>query len=125
MAILDTIFQINLGIELKKWMSDKENYVPSTVHMKYLHGKLLAAYGKDWKDVRHVYIPFNLNKKHWVALEIDLEKWLVTVYDCDIYLYKISDLHLYLNDLTSLLPILIFHHGSLESLHDRRGGGIH
>lgn len=121
-AILDTWFQRNLDKEMNRWLSDKPSYVAEKGKMRYLRGELPTSYGKDWKDVDRIYIPFNFKDKHWVALEIQLSKWCVTVYDPDVNLFKLSQVHRFLAELTYILPVMIAQYEPLAKIYEHRRG---
>lgn len=112
-VILDSLFSYNLDAEMKRWLANKEEYIPGKTKMDYLSGKLPLGRGKDWKFVNYVYMPILLNNNHWVALEIDMDKRTVFVLDCDVNLIKIADLHVCLNHLVSLVPVWISHYEAM------------
>lgn len=65
------------------------------------------AHGKFWHGANRIYSPFNLDDRHWIALEIILDKRAIYVYDCNIQLYKDSDIVSVLTPMAQLLPILL------------------
>ena len=57
-------------------------------------------------DVDYLYLPFNFDKKHWVALCVDLNCVMITVLDCNVRLRTDASLKTALDLVSKMLPIL-------------------
>ncbi|CAL2257826.1 unnamed protein product [Prunus armeniaca] len=55
------------------------NYVRNIQH--FVDGTWQHGYAQAWTKLRKVYVPYNVQQCHWVAVEIDLVQHTVTVYD--------------------------------------------
>ncbi|KAL9858955.1 putative Ulp1 protease family catalytic domain, papain-like cysteine peptidase superfamily [Arabidopsis thaliana] len=53
-----------------------------------------------------MYMPFNFDKKHWVALCVDLKTHKITIIDSNIQLRRASALYAELHPLAAMLPYL-------------------
>lgn len=82
--ILDTIFITKIGAHDPDLIT-KHPTIDESFY-KYFIG-LSPPCGKPWEGVKKVYTPFNIDNKHWVALEIQLDSKHIIVYDsqCDYY----------------------------------------
>ena len=88
---------------------------------EYFEGVRPALYGKSWDDVDFLYAPFNLNRDHWITLQIDLREWAINVYDCAVDLYKETEIYKLVYPVMTLLPVFISQHPSLGEKYKDRG----
>ena len=72
--------------------------------IRYMMGECPGEYGKRWDDAERIYTCFNIEEKHWFALEIDLCDWCVTVYDCTVDLYKDKEIFDMLRPIVETVP---------------------
>ncbi|XP_047331910.1 uncharacterized protein LOC124935524 [Impatiens glandulifera] len=61
-------------------------------------------YMPEWSTIDDVYMPVNINQKHWILCVARLQKYRIEVYDCDAYLYK--NLDPYLKPFCDMIPII-------------------
>ncbi|XP_047313718.1 uncharacterized protein LOC124917305 [Impatiens glandulifera] len=61
-------------------------------------------YMPEWSTIDDVYMPVNINQKHWILCVARLQKYRIDVYDCDAYLYK--NLDPYLKPFCDMIPII-------------------
>ncbi|CAL9217525.1 unnamed protein product, partial [Arabidopsis halleri] len=59
-----------------------------------------------YSEVDYLYLPFNFEKKHWVALVVDLNYRKITVLDCNVHLRTDKTIKLDLQPLADMLPVL-------------------
>ncbi|CAL9225995.1 unnamed protein product, partial [Arabidopsis halleri] len=59
-----------------------------------------------YSEVDYLYLPFNFEKKHWVALVVDLNCRKITVLDCNVHLRTDKTIKLDLQPLADMLPVL-------------------
>ncbi|XP_020887195.1 uncharacterized protein LOC110230013 [Arabidopsis lyrata subsp. lyrata] len=57
-------------------------------------------------EVDYLYLPFNFDKKHWVALVVELNCAKITVLDCNVHLRTDASLKMDLQPLARMLPFL-------------------
>jgi len=57
-------------------------------------------------EVDFLYLPFNFDKKHWVALCVDLTCFKIIVLDCNVHLRTDSSINTDLEPGARMLPIL-------------------
>ena len=83
-AIADTSFQQHVEgrfTNFKKRVK-RSKYKWDDCVMEYIHGDDTKGW-IGWDKVDIVYLPVNINKSHWILVEVCFNKWLFTVYDCD------------------------------------------
>ncbi|XP_047335899.1 uncharacterized protein LOC124939471 [Impatiens glandulifera] len=61
-------------------------------------------YMPEWSTIDDVYMPVNINQKHWILCVARLQKYRIDVYDCDAYLYK--NLDPYLKPFYDMIPCI-------------------
>ncbi|XP_020883112.1 uncharacterized protein LOC110228964 [Arabidopsis lyrata subsp. lyrata] len=59
-----------------------------------------------YSEVDYLYLPFNFEKKHWVALVVDLNCRKITVLDCNVHLRTDKTIKLDVQPLADMLPVL-------------------
>lgn len=57
--------------------------------------------------VERIYIPFSINRQHWVGLCVNLHEWIINVIDCFSSFWRESKIKTCLNPLVEMLPYLI------------------
>ncbi|KAI5321956.1 hypothetical protein L3X38_031028 [Prunus dulcis] len=55
------------------------NYLKNVHH--FVNGSRQHGYAQAWTKVRKVYLPYNVQQSHWVAVEVDFVRHTVTIYD--------------------------------------------
>lgn len=74
----------------------------------FVYGSWQHGYGQPWTKVRKVYVPYNLQGCHWVALEIDFVRHTVTVYDSYIAFTSNAKLGKYLEPISHILAHVLY-----------------
>lgn len=60
-----------------------------------------------FKYVDFIYIPFCVQKKHWVSLAVDLKAWKIVVLDCNTAFCDDATLEKELQPLSLVMPFLL------------------
>ena len=105
--ILDGFWVNKIQALWKDCNASKSSDSTHQILFKYFEGRLPQLHGKSWEAAEHLYVPFNLENRHWVALQISLKDWSVYVYDSDHGLYKDSVLLNLLESVTNGLPLVL------------------
>lgn len=103
-AILPVSFSAKFNpVEYEKYMATPTSYVFSQELLPFANGDEPAMFRKDMSTVEIIYVPFNVDNKHWVALKIELSSWSVTVVDSIInFIHHVQPLLQMLPSLLSL-----------------------
>ena len=72
----------------------------------YVKGKKLQR-GWPWSKCKVVYVPLNINGKHWVALVIDLVNCSLIVLDNDGRLTKSKDMGDHVRPFCVMIPLIL------------------
>ena len=72
----------------------------------YVKGKKLQR-GRPWSKWKAVYVPLNINSKHWVALVIDLVNCSLIVLDNDCQLTKSDDMGDHVRPFCVMIPLIL------------------
>ncbi|XP_047332679.1 uncharacterized protein LOC124936237 [Impatiens glandulifera] len=88
-AIGDCVLAYRIRREHKKFSNDSAKY-PVEEFKDYYMG---APHRNmpEWSTIDNIYLPVNINQKHWIMCVARLQKNRIDVYDCDAYLYKNMD----------------------------------
>lgn len=113
--ILDTIFITKIGAYDPDLIT-KHPTIDESFY-KYFIG-LSPPCGKPWEGVKKVYTPFNIDNKHWVALEIQLDSKHIIVYDSQCNYYKEEVIAQKLAQTCQMLPILMMKSGVFPDVDD-------
>ena len=74
--------------------------------------------GKPWNKCRSILMPFNLDVKHWIAVELDLVNCEVRCYDCNVNSFKIDDFLQHIRPVSRMIPLLLRQSGMFSHLMD-------
>ncbi|KAL9811801.1 putative Ulp1 protease family catalytic domain, papain-like cysteine peptidase superfamily [Arabidopsis thaliana] len=86
--------------------SPPEDFIFPAVLVELLMGVGEADRVRLFDEADFVYMPFNFDKKHWVALCVDLKAHKITTLDSNIQLRKDSAMCAELQPLAAMLPYL-------------------
>ncbi|XP_047320636.1 uncharacterized protein LOC124924681 [Impatiens glandulifera] len=91
-AIGDCLLSDRIRREHKTFIKDSVNYPVAEFKDYYMAAP--HRYMPEWSTIDDVYMPVNINQKHWILCVARLQKYRIDVYDCDAYLYKNLDPYL-------------------------------
>ncbi|XP_047331186.1 ubiquitin-like-specific protease 1 [Impatiens glandulifera] len=60
-----------------------------------------------WNIVDMIYVPLNLNQKHWILCKIHLQDWCIYVYDCEQNMFPKDEYDNFLNPMCVMVPYLL------------------
>ena len=60
-----------------------------------------------WKGKRALYMPLNVDKRHWVVVKVDLELCKLIVFDCNIFAYGNKAMKKSMEPLYTILSIIL------------------
>ncbi|KAG7627093.1 Ulp1 protease family C-terminal catalytic domain [Arabidopsis thaliana x Arabidopsis arenosa] len=86
--------------------SPPEDFVFPAAVVDLLMGVGESDHVRLFAEADCVYMPFNFDKKHWVALCVDLKSHKITILDSNIQLRRDSSLFAELQPLAAMLPYL-------------------
>ncbi|XP_047326484.1 uncharacterized protein LOC124930169 [Impatiens glandulifera] len=101
-AIGDCVLSDRIRREHRAFIKDPGNY--SVAEFKDYYMGAPHRYMPEWSTIDDVYMPVNINKKHWILCVARLQKYRIDVYDCDAYLYK--NLDPYLKPFCDMIPFI-------------------
>ncbi|KAF2565565.1 hypothetical protein F2Q68_00026483 [Brassica cretica] len=94
----------------------------SSIHTEYqtLRGGAQKSGAEDmvasYPDAERYYLPFNLDKKHWVSVCVDCTRWSIVVMDCNIALRTDSMMVKEVTPIAQMFPYLL-KQGGKQLLH--------
>ncbi|XP_047313039.1 uncharacterized protein LOC124916366 [Impatiens glandulifera] len=101
-AIGDCVLSDRIRRQHRAFIKDPSKY-PVDEFKDYYMGAP-HRYMSEWSTIDDVYMPVNINQKHWILCVARLQKYRIDVYDCDAYLYK--NLDPYLKPFYDMIPII-------------------
>ncbi|XP_047314584.1 bifunctional lysine-specific demethylase and histidyl-hydroxylase NO66-like [Impatiens glandulifera] len=104
-GIGDCLLTDRIRREYKKFSKDIANYPVDEFKDYYMcapHRNM-----PEWSEIDDIYLPVNINQKHWILCVARLQKYRIDVYDCDAYLYK--NLDPFLKPLCEMIPQIFAH----------------
>ncbi|XP_047338454.1 uncharacterized protein LOC124942081 [Impatiens glandulifera] len=99
-AIGDCLLSDRIRREHKAFIKDPANYPVAEFKDYYMAAP--HRYMPELSTIDDVYMPVNINQKHWILCVARLQKYRIDVYDCDTYLYK--NLDPYLKPFCDMIP---------------------
>ncbi|XP_047337401.1 uncharacterized protein LOC124941139 [Impatiens glandulifera] len=99
-AIGDFLLADRIRREHRTFIKDPANY--SVAEFKDYYMASPHRYMPECSTIDDVYMPVNINQKHWILCVTRLQKYRIDVYDCDAYLYK--NLDPYLKPFYDMIP---------------------
>ncbi|XP_047323555.1 uncharacterized protein LOC124927223 [Impatiens glandulifera] len=99
-AIGDCLLSDRIRREHRTFIKDPTNYPVAEFKDYYMAAP--HRYMPEWSTIDDVYMPVNINQKHWILCVERLQKYCIDVYDCDAYLYK--NLDPYLKSFCDMIP---------------------
>ncbi|XP_047339701.1 nucleolin 1-like [Impatiens glandulifera] len=88
-AIGDCVLSDRIRRQHRAFIKDPAKY-PVAEFKDYYMGAP-HRYMPEWSTIDDVYMPVNINQKHWILCVARLQKYRIDVYDCDAYIYKNLD----------------------------------
>ena len=95
-----------MGNFLEYKRQGRTNFVLNADLVDYVKGKKLQR-GRPWSKCKAVYVPLNINCKHWVALVIDLVSCSLIVVDNDCRLTKADDMGDHVGPFCVMIPLIL------------------
>ncbi|XP_047342771.1 uncharacterized protein LOC124946245 [Impatiens glandulifera] len=111
-SICDCNVSTRLSLRYSKFSKNPQIYQFDDDLMEYFRGdegKLMTS----WMIVDKVYFPMNLNMKHWVLCEVQLQDWCINVYDYEQGFIKKNHYDKFMKPLCEMIPY-IFLFGTTE-----------
>ncbi|XP_047306625.1 uncharacterized protein LOC124910045 [Impatiens glandulifera] len=104
-SICDCNVSTRLSLRYSKFSKNPQTYTFDDDLMEYFRGdeeKLMTS----WMIVDKIYFPMNLNMKHWVLCEVQLQDWCINVYDCEQGFIKKNQYDKFMKPLCKMIPYL-------------------
>ncbi|XP_047309477.1 uncharacterized protein LOC124912881 [Impatiens glandulifera] len=104
-SICDCNVSTRLSLRYSKFSKNPQTYTFDDDLMEYFRGdeeKLMTS----WMIVDKIYFPMNLNMKHWVLCEVQLQDWCINVYDCEQGFIKNNHYDKFMKPLCEMIPYL-------------------
>ncbi|XP_047340007.1 uncharacterized protein LOC124943556 [Impatiens glandulifera] len=104
-SICDCNVTTRLSLCYSKFSKNPQTYQFDDDLMEYFRGdegKLMTS----WMIVDKIYFPMNLNMKHWVLCEVQLQDWCINVYDCEQGFIKKNHYDKFMKPLCKMIPYL-------------------
>ncbi|XP_047309317.1 uncharacterized protein LOC124912710 [Impatiens glandulifera] len=104
-SICDCNVSTRLSLRYSKFSKNPQTYTFDDDLMEYFRGdeeKLMTS----WIIVDKIYFPMNLNMKHWVLCEVQLQDWCINVYDCEQGFIKKNHYDKFMKPLCEMIPYL-------------------
>ncbi|XP_047331015.1 uncharacterized protein LOC124934520 [Impatiens glandulifera] len=104
-SICDCNVSTRLSLRYSKFSKNPQTYKFDDDLMEYFRGdegKLMTS----WMIVDKVYFPMNLNMKHWVLCEVQLQDWCINVYDCEQGFIKKNHYDKFMKPLCEMIPYM-------------------
>ncbi|KAK4848263.1 hypothetical protein QYF36_011039 [Acer negundo] len=106
----DTKIEGRWGIATKgKKQFKHETYQWDNTMKDYIIGHEPLHASKHWQTVNTILFPANVNKNHWVAVEVDLNERVIKVYDSMPDAYSVDQILKWATCLRKMLPSLLVH----------------
>ncbi|KAL5563696.1 hypothetical protein UlMin_033443 [Ulmus minor] len=106
-AIMNDLFcQQLMGNFLEYKRQGRQNFVLDADLVDYIKGKKVQR-GRPWSKCKAVYVPLNINGKHWVALVINLVNCSLIVLDNDVRLTKSDDMGNHVRPFCVMIPLIL------------------
>ncbi|KAL5543036.1 hypothetical protein UlMin_010746 [Ulmus minor] len=102
----DLFCQQLMGSFLEYKRQGRKIFVLDADLVDYVKGKKLQR-GRPWSKCKAVYVPLNINGKHWVALVIDLVNCSLIVLDNDVRLTKLDDMGDHVRPFCVMIPLIL------------------
>ncbi|XP_047335565.1 uncharacterized protein LOC124939098 [Impatiens glandulifera] len=104
-SICDCNVSTRLSLRYLKFSKNPQTYQFDDDLMEYFRGdegKLMTS----WMIVDKVYFPMNLNMKHWVLCEVQLQDLCINVYDCEQGFIKKNHYDKFMKPLCEMIPYM-------------------
>ena len=121
-TILDVFWTADYTDAMKYYMKNACTVPPASERaLAYFRGDRPKTYGSSWDDLDFIYFPLNMENKHWVAVEIDLQEWKANVYDCNVALYPDLAVENCVHAICRFLPHFMTQYPPLAKKFEQRG----